>query len=55
MLFSDKIKVPPSKTIAVAVIAFLAVAVLLAATLILVALISSLKTVVLSMSINAKT
>ena len=55
LLFSDKIKVPPSKTIAVAVIAFLAVAVLLAATLILVALISSLKTVVLSMSINAKT
>ena len=52
LLLSDNTKVPPSKTIAVAVIAFLAVAVILSATLIFVALMASLKVEVLSISIK---
>ena len=52
LLLSDNTKVPASKTIAVAVIAFLAVAVILSATLMFVALMASLKVEVLSISIK---
>jgi uncharacterized RDD family membrane protein YckC len=48
----DTSKVPPSRTIAVAVIAFLAVTVIVSAILILVTEIASLNTEALSISIN---